>query len=641
MPSGNLFLFSRDGATPDAAYPGAIAITRGASNTAQYLVLVRSGTTTWAMGMLPNSNVLAIGNATPLDTDFAGMFNLDHAGRLLLGRSAAPSSGLIAEFYSDPAAPGAVGLPTWNNPTEQGSVTLQAGAFGYQSVDGTLQYRTNSLWKILATGDQVITNHASLQNLLSDDHSQYLLMNGRQFAQLVTGGTQAFADLVLRSSSHGSKGLIIQGSSAYNEATNSFGIRTTNPQYALDVNGDTRFSVSLNGIPRLSSGVLATAAGFDVGANGSIGINTPPDSTAVTIGISNVPIVLGGFPTNSPLLKVPSITGLTLGAVDRYLRIEVGGVPYAIELRPIQTGSAPTAPNGLTATPASSSQINVAWNDNSNNETGFELDSGPNTSSFSLLTTLAANSTNYSHTGLSALQTVHYRVRAVNGFGNSAYSTSANAQTQASPPAGVVDDFNRGNQTPLGFPAGSPGNWNWIVAGNGSADPATSYSILSNQAAQLTANGTPPTGHQFPVAYHSLGTATCVVKCTITGDFNSKGGVLFRYDPATKIGYCVVNKISAEDLWRVYQINLNNQGTAVYANFIGGVTTGGAPTPGNVVEVILTSGSASVGFKVNGGATTTYNTLTSNTTAVGHGLFSDRLNSATQNALRWDDFSIV
>ena len=36
--------------------------------------------------------------------------------------------------------------------------------------------------------------------------------------------------------------------------------------------------------------------------------------------------------------------------------------------------TAPAAPSGLTASAASSSQINLSWTDNSNNETGFKID---------------------------------------------------------------------------------------------------------------------------------------------------------------------------------------------------------------------------------------------------------------------------
>ena len=65
-------------------------------------------------------------------------------------------------------------------------------------------------------------------------------------------------------------------------------------------------------------------------------------------------------------------------------------------------GSIPTAPSSLTATTASSSQINLGWQDNSNNETGFKIDQST-TSDFSsgvTTTTVGANVVAYSETGL-------------------------------------------------------------------------------------------------------------------------------------------------------------------------------------------------------------------------------------------------
>lgn len=96
-------------------------------------------------------------------------------------------------------------------------------------------------------------------------------------------------------------------------------------------------------------------------------------------------------------------------------------------------GSAPTAPSGLTATAPSSSQINLSWTDNANNETAYKVEratssSGPWTE---IAGSLAANTTSYSATGLTASTTYHFRVRASNANGNSAYSNTANATTPA------------------------------------------------------------------------------------------------------------------------------------------------------------------------------------------------------------------
>ena len=95
--------------------------------------------------------------------------------------------------------------------------------------------------------------------------------------------------------------------------------------------------------------------------------------------------------------------------------------------------SPPTAPGGLTATAASSSQINLAWTDNSNDETAFKVErataaDGPWTE---IAGTLAANTTTYSATGLGASTTYHFRVRSSNGVGDSAYTATASATTSA------------------------------------------------------------------------------------------------------------------------------------------------------------------------------------------------------------------
>src|SRR5688572_12692157 len=84
---------------------------------------------------------------------------------------------------------------------------------------------------------------------------------------------------------------------------------------------------------------------------------------------------------------------------------------------------APAAPSNLTATPVSTSQINLAWNDNSGNEDGFRIErcTGNNCTNFAQIAEVGANVTTFSNTGLSANTRYRYRVRAFNGGGNSAY----------------------------------------------------------------------------------------------------------------------------------------------------------------------------------------------------------------------------
>lgn len=94
----------------------------------------------------------------------------------------------------------------------------------------------------------------------------------------------------------------------------------------------------------------------------------------------------------------------------------------------------PAAPTGLSASAASSSQINLSWTDNSNNETGFKVErSTGNGSTWSPLASVGANTTTYSDTGLPASATYSYRVYAYNSAGNSGYSNTASATTLAPP----------------------------------------------------------------------------------------------------------------------------------------------------------------------------------------------------------------
>ena len=94
------------------------------------------------------------------------------------------------------------------------------------------------------------------------------------------------------------------------------------------------------------------------------------------------------------------------------------------------------APAGLTATAASSSQINLVWTDNSGAETGFRIERKTGAGSFAEIATVGANATTYSNTGLAGQTTYTYRVRSYSALGNSAYSNEASATTLAASSGG-------------------------------------------------------------------------------------------------------------------------------------------------------------------------------------------------------------
>ena len=83
----------------------------------------------------------------------------------------------------------------------------------------------------------------------------------------------------------------------------------------------------------------------------------------------------------------------------------------------ISTGAPPNAPTSLTATAVSSSQINLAWTQNSSDETGFKIERKTGAAgTYAEIAIVGANVTSYSNTSLSAGTTYFYRVRAYNLF---------------------------------------------------------------------------------------------------------------------------------------------------------------------------------------------------------------------------------
>lgn len=101
---------------------------------------------------------------------------------------------------------------------------------------------------------------------------------------------------------------------------------------------------------------------------------------------------------------------------------------------PAPDTTAPTTPSNLTATAASSTQVNLTWSASTDNVgvTGYQVErcQGTSCTNFSQIATPA--STSHSDTGLTAGTAYRYRVRARDAAGNtSGYSSIASATTQA------------------------------------------------------------------------------------------------------------------------------------------------------------------------------------------------------------------
>ena len=145
---------------------------------------------------------------------------------------------------------------------------------------------------------------------------------------------------------------------------------------------------------------------------------------------------------------VYSDTGLSANT-KYYYRVKAkngfGDSGYSNEINLITPpcGTPPNAPTNLILTVVSSSQINLSWSDNSDNETGFKIERKMEGGSYSEIGEVGANVTSYSDSSLLPDTKYYYRVRAFNSFGYSIYSNEASAKT-----------------LPLGTPPNAPSNLN-------------------------------------------------------------------------------------------------------------------------------------------------------------------------------------
>ncbi len=92
----------------------------------------------------------------------------------------------------------------------------------------------------------------------------------------------------------------------------------------------------------------------------------------------------------------------------------------------------PSAPSNLRATAVSTTQVTLAWQDNSSNETGFYLERKTGSAgTWSQIASLGANVVSYSNTGLTAGTSYYYRLRAYNAGGSSSNSSELNVVTSS------------------------------------------------------------------------------------------------------------------------------------------------------------------------------------------------------------------
>ena len=196
----------------------------------------------------------------------------------------------------------------------------------------------------------------------------------------------------------------------------------------------------------------------------------------------------------------------------------------------------PLAPTGLSATTASTTQINLAWQDPSGNETETRIERKTGSGgTFEQIATVGANITSYPDTGLNPNTTYVYRVRACNAVGCSPYSNQATANTP--PAAFTLTVAARGSAS--GTVASSPDGIRCSLSCSASFNSGTMVTLTASTASGATfkqwggaCSGTSP---------------SCVVTMTAAKSVTATFSLVFT-DATVSPGSTIVKVVHVTDL---------------------------------------------------------------------------------------------
>ncbi len=135
------------------------------------------------------------------------------------------------------------------------------------------------------------------------------------------------------------------------------------------------------------------------------------------------------------MTTVESVTTDTLPAGTYYVGVSAYSGQSNYTLTASLIGSTPAAPTNLTATAISSSQIQLSWIDNANNETGYVVEGAVGNGGFVQIDPVQPANTIGGTVAISnpvAGTTFTFRVKARNAAGDSAYSNQASATLPSS-----------------------------------------------------------------------------------------------------------------------------------------------------------------------------------------------------------------
>lgn len=176
-----------------------------------------------------------------------------------------------------------------------------------------------------------------------------------------------------------------------------------------------------------------TASSFD-GFSGTISLSaSAPPSWTATLNPSSVTIQPGSSVTSLLTISVPPSS--STGPYEVTVSGTNGSLTHSATVEVLVSPTSPSAPQNLSATAVSSSQVNLSWNAPANNGdatiTGYKIERS--TDNGSTWSTVVSNTEStlatYSDAGLVHSITYTYRVSAINSVGTSSPSNIASATT--------------------------------------------------------------------------------------------------------------------------------------------------------------------------------------------------------------------
>jgi titin len=123
-----------------------------------------------------------------------------------------------------------------------------------------------------------------------------------------------------------------------------------------------------------------------------------------------------------------SASGLTAGTTSSFRVLAFNGFGNSATTNVVSAtcaDAAPTAPSNLTAAACSSTQVDLAWLDISNNEAGFRIYRKRQGQGWKLVATVVAGVITFQDVECVPGATYTYRVKAYNAAGSSSYSNDA------------------------------------------------------------------------------------------------------------------------------------------------------------------------------------------------------------------------